>query len=101
MIELSAGPAGVTRVSVTGEIDMDSSDELAAALRDAAERAGTRTVVVDFAGVTFCDSSGIRVLDEAYALTARRRIALQLVRVQPQVRRVLEIVGMTALLTHA
>ncbi len=101
MIKLSSGPAGVTRLEVTGEIDMDSCDDLAAALRTAAERAGTRTLVVDFAGVTFCDSSGIRVLDEAYAMAGRRRIALQLVRVQPQVRRVLEIVGMTALLTHA
>ncbi|MEU4564287.1 STAS domain-containing protein [Actinoplanes sp. NPDC023936] len=101
MIRLSSAPAGVTRISVTGEIDMDSADELAAALRAGAERGGTRTLVVDFAGVTFCDSSGIRVLDEAYAMAARRRIALQLVEVQPQVRRVLEIVGMTALLAHS
>ncbi|WP_229075076.1 STAS domain-containing protein [Actinoplanes sp. DH11] len=96
-IRLHHGPAGTTCVTVTGEIDLDTADDLHTALRSASGRAGTRTVVVDFADVTFCDSSGVAVLDEAYGTALDRRIDLRLVNPQPAVRRVLEILGMDRL----
>jgi anti-anti-sigma factor len=51
-------------VSLSGECDLSVRTELASALADAASRC--RVVVVDFAGLTFLDSSGIHELVTAY-----------------------------------
>ena len=46
-----------------GELDMATADDLADVLRAAVEEA--RQLVLDFSGVSFMDSSGLRVLLEA------------------------------------
>jgi anti-anti-sigma factor len=84
---------------VAGEIDMVTADELSRAMRTAILRDDSVEVVLDFADVTFCDSSGLAALDAAYAEGARRGTVLRLVNVQPPVRRLLEIVDMADTLT--
>jgi anti-anti-sigma factor len=91
---------GVAHLSVAGEIDMATVDVLAKALREALTHADTTRVVVDFAGVTFCDSAGLAALDKAYAGAARQDTVLQLVGLQPAVRGLLELVGMLEALTR-
>jgi anti-anti-sigma factor len=63
-------------VTVTGEIDLDTTDILADALARAADTAPV--VVADLTAVTFLDSTGISTLLRAHhALTARGgRLAL-------------------------
>ena len=73
---------------------MVTVDDLIRALRGAVLDEQATEVVVDFAGVTFCDSSGLAALDSAYGEGLRRDTAFRLINVQPQVRRLLEIVGM-------
>jgi anti-sigma B factor antagonist len=87
--------AGEHLVVVGGELDLNAAPELKAALGDAIDR-GATTVVVDLGEVTFIDSTAIGVL-----LGARERLRLsggmlELVCVEPNVLRVLEIVGMEA-----
>jgi anti-sigma B factor antagonist len=65
-------------LSVAGEVDMDTAESLyerATALVDA----GARILVLDLAGVTFCDSLGVsalvRVYRHAIGLGCRLRVA--------------------------
>jgi anti-anti-sigma factor len=91
---------GTVRVFVAGEIDMATADDLQRAMITAVEDGSVTEVVVDFADVTFCDSSGIAALDRAYAEAARRGVGFRLEDVQDPVRRVLEITGMLEALTE-
>ncbi|MGK5680203.1 STAS domain-containing protein [Actinoplanes sp. URMC 104] len=92
---------GVTRIQAAGEIDMATVVRLATAMTDAIFTAGTVSVIVDMADVTFCDSSGIAAFDRSYFLAAERGISFRLIRVRPEVCRVLEITGMLHTLTQS
>jgi anti-anti-sigma factor len=87
------------RVSVTGEVDLATAAQLGTALTAAVERGGATGLEVDFAGVTFCDSTGIAALDQAYAHAAERSLPFRLINVQPAVARVLSLVGLLDALT--
>jgi anti-anti-sigma factor len=52
------GDAAIVRAE--GEVDLDTAEKLAAALRDA--RAESDSVVLDLLGVPFMDSSGLKTL---------------------------------------
>ncbi len=84
-------------VIATGEIDLQSAPELLDRLLSAASH-GDADVVVDSAGVTFLDSTGLA----AFALTHNRLVELDHKLVvrdpQPNVRLVLEITGMDTVL---
>jgi anti-sigma B factor antagonist len=90
---------GVIDVRVTGEIDMATVGTLDSALHDAVRTAGTTRVVVDFAGVTFCDSSGIAALDRSFGAARARGGALRVVNLGPGIQRILEITGLLDALT--
>ena len=84
------------RVIAVGEVDLATAEQFRAAI---AESAGS-TVVVDLAGVSFMDSSGIVALE-----TARRQIEaeghrLEIRDAQRAVRRVFEILGIEDWLTE-
>jgi anti-anti-sigma factor len=86
---LSFDGAGSTLV-VAGELDAHS----APALR---ERLGVSTggdeIALDMSGITFMDSSGLRVLIDAHQEAADRDRRLVVVEPSASVRRVLEIAG--------
>ncbi len=88
-----SGSGGSLRVS--GELDMVTAGVLRDAISSlAAEHDGS--VVLDVAGVTFIDSSGINALVGArHGLTARGH-ALELRGMSPNVRRVLEVAGVVS-----
>jgi anti-anti-sigma factor len=92
-------PGAVIRVSVAGEIDMATVNQLDVALTTAIGRDDATGVEIDFAGVTFCDSSGIAALDRAYGMATQRSLPLRLINIQPDVAQVLAIVGMLEVLT--
>lgn len=87
------------RLSVAGEIEMATVGDVERGLADALTTPGITKVIVDFADVTFCDSSGIAALDRAYAMATRREICLRLENVRRNVRRVLELTGLLDALT--
>lgn len=93
--DVEPGEDGRQRVRLSGEIDLESSVGLA----DQLFAVAGSTLVVDLAGVTFMDSSGLAEL-----LTARNKInadghEFALTSPQERVRRVFEITGLTNLLT--
>jgi anti-anti-sigma factor len=71
-----------------GELDIATADDLGEVLREAAM--ADDPLVLDFSGVSFMDSSGLRVLLEASGLQAGKG-SVVILNPSPQVRRVLDI----------
>ena len=92
-------PDGRVEIVVAGELDMATAPHLEKAVSAAVADEGTRAVLVDLAGVPFCDSSGIAVLDRGYGAASDLDIRFRVAHVQPMVRQVLEIVGLMRTLT--
>ena len=89
------GP-GVTRVTLSGELDMLSAPDLDDTLADAAR--GGVAVILDLSRLTFMDSRGLHAI-----LTARGRLAemgcrLVLVRGPHQIQRLFELTGLEGVL---
>jgi anti-sigma B factor antagonist len=84
-------------VAATGEIDMSTSPQLRAALRD--PQASAPAVVLDLRAVTFMDSSGLGVIvgQHKRAREEGYRFAVA-VDGAPEVRRILELSGLVGVL---
>lgn len=88
---------GAQAVAVVGDIDMAT----AGLLREAIDEVGGHDgrVVIDLAGTTFIDSSGLAVLLSAYEQFGRRPDAVVLCAAPPPIRHVLEITGLDGRVT--
>ncbi|MFG2038885.1 STAS domain-containing protein [Dactylosporangium sp. NPDC048998] len=82
-----------TVVSLTGEIDMSTVPRLAAAVDDVLNEPPAR-VVLDMAGVTFCDSQGLGTLVVLSRKATLAQSYLVLVNVGAFLIRVLDITGL-------
>jgi anti-sigma B factor antagonist len=80
-------------ISVSGEIDPLTAPELEHAIRAAAP--GASVVALDLAGVTFLDSSGLRVVVGASQELEQGGARLVLRNLSDAARRVLDISGLT------
>jgi len=85
---------GQVVVALRGELDVMDAEAVAAALTAAADRANV--VVVDLAGLTFIDASGVAALVRARRHARHRGGALVLASPQRQVRRVLALTRQAA-----
>ncbi|MEU6041799.1 MULTISPECIES: STAS domain-containing protein [Actinomadura] len=83
-------------VTVEGEIDLGTAETLRAELF-ALHAAGRRGLVVDFAGVRFCDASGLGALVAAHNRVTADGGRVHLARVRPQQARLLSITGLDRL----
>lgn len=90
---------GAVVVDVAGEVDLYTAPVLRDRLLDVIDGQGNRFVVVDLGAVEFMDSTAIHVLVQALRRTRERGGDLQLVRVPPPARRVLEICGLAKIFT--
>ena len=84
---------GVAVVAPHGDIDLKTADAVRAELA-VATRGDARKVVIDLRGVTFMDSSGIRLLIETQVASQRDGFAFAVVRGPEPVQRLLEIAGL-------
>lgn len=84
------GP-GVTRVRLSGELDILTARGLADALSEAA--CDSVAVILDLSDLTFMDSSGLHAILTAHARLAEASCRLVLVRGGRQVQRIFEITG--------
>lgn len=75
-------------VRLTGETDLSTAPQLTAELARAAER-GTRSVIVDVAGVRFWDCSGLHALADLTSALARAGRQVRLVGAGRQTRRLI------------
>ncbi|MEU4426572.1 STAS domain-containing protein [Actinoplanes sp. NPDC024001] len=92
----TATERGRTVVSVAGECDLRSRDELTSALHTAVESAPL--VIVDLSAVRFLDSSGLHALVSAHQAARRQAGNLHVVNARGTVATVLEITGVIDLL---
>jgi anti-sigma B factor antagonist len=83
---------GVTRISVTGEVDVSNAPALRSALDKALATAAT-SIEVDMADVAYIDSTGIGVLVGSAHRAAERGSSLVIANPQANVRRVLGLLG--------
>jgi anti-sigma B factor antagonist len=89
----------MTTVTVNqSEIDSATAPQLAAQLAEVDPGAD---VLVDFSNVTFCDSTGIRVLLSALKQQMAGGGSLRLTNVSPAVSRVFEMTGLRNLMADA
>lgn len=89
-LQLNDGDDG--EVVLTGELDVATGPLLDARLESCAD---ADTVTIDLVGVTFIDSSGLRVLIEHHQRLQDGGGELRLVRVSEPVARLLEIAGLS------
>ena len=89
---------GIRVVTLRGEIDHETCGLLASALSPPEDSGQPRTVV-DLAGVTFMESSGINALISAYLAAESAQGRLRLAAPQPPVVRVIELVGIDKLIS--
>ncbi|MFF5504999.1 STAS domain-containing protein [Streptomyces roseolus] len=77
-------------VRLSGEIDLDTAEELETVLTAALSLGGRGApVTLDMSGVSFCDSSGLNALLHARLLATARRSRLSVVAASAQVARLL------------
>lgn len=90
---VSVGESGEGRtvVTVRGELDLATADRLWVELETVL--LSRNLVVLDGSGISFLDSSGLRVLLQAGKRAAADGVSFRLVAPQPAVQRVLELAG--------
>lgn len=93
---ISPGPDRVV-VALAGECDLSGREELAAVLLKAVTSA--KVVVVDLAGLTFIDSSGVHGLVDGHHAAQRAGARLYVINARGAVATVLDITGIGALLS--
>jgi anti-anti-sigma factor len=81
-------------IAVVGELDLARECELLNLVLTLELRPGT-TIELDLSEVTFVDSYGLKSIVKAHAYLRGIRCELILVRSQPQLLRLLELVGLT------
>ncbi|MEV7030355.1 STAS domain-containing protein [Streptomyces sp. NPDC093272] len=89
--------AGIRVVALRGELDHTTRDIARRALAPAADGTSSRTVA-DLTRLTFMDSAGINALIAAYRASADAQGWLRVAGAQPAVLRVLQLVGIDALI---
>jgi anti-sigma B factor antagonist len=89
------------RVLARGELDLATADRLERAIADAERRAGGGSLVLDYSGLEFMDSTGLQVLLDADVRAERDGRPLVVVAGDGEARRVLELADALARLTVA
>jgi anti-anti-sigma factor len=88
-LEIVAPFGGGCTVELRGELDVDNADRLAAEIRDVAHG---KVVLLDLAGLSFIDASGVRALATVRNVLAQDGRWLFIERPRPQVRRIIDLV---------
>ena len=89
-------PAGRAPSRSSGEVDLASATDLEACIRRALEGSPS-SVVLDLAGLTFIDSSGLRVLVSVSADARSQAVSFGLRNVPGHAQRVLDITGLSGM----
>ena len=87
------------RLEVSGEVDLLVAPDLLDTILCAGMSAGPRTVIVDLAGVTFMDSSGLGALLEAHRRLPGLDCRLVVVDLPEALRQLMTATGLAAVLT--
>ncbi len=86
--------ASTIRITVHGELDLATAPDLRTAIDDAIAERGAERIVVDLSDMTFCDSSGIRILLRAMRVSQLHQVDLTMVPAAPSVQRIFLLAGL-------
>jgi anti-anti-sigma factor len=89
-VEVSREPDGTAYLTLIGELDCCGAPAVCRAV-DVAARRGTGGVLVDVAGLTFCDAAGLGVLVAAHRRLRECGRCLILVNPRPRLTRLLAV----------
>jgi RNA polymerase sigma-B factor len=92
---------GVLTVRVKGEVDRDTAGRLHLGLREAVSAAGSDPVMIDLTGVPLIDAAGVAVLLDAASAASVAGVGLRIDGAQQYVARILEVSGLSTLMTGA
>lgn len=94
LLDVAIGVAGdrATIVTASGDLDIDTAAQLRAVIEDLLARE-TTCIVVDLAGLNFCDSVGLSTFTVASAACAKAGGYLRLAAPTPFLMRLLGVVG--------
>jgi anti-anti-sigma factor len=81
------------RVAPSGELDIATAGQLEGALREV-EQTDAQTIVLDLSGLTFIDSTGLRLVLDANDRCGGAADRLRVIAGSPAVERLLDIVGL-------
>ena len=91
---------GVLTVHLSGDLDAGTQAEMQTALYDLLSSHTARYVVLDLAGLQFCDSAGLRILLRAHHLAVARGAGCRIERPQPHIAALLRITGADAIVNQ-
>ena len=98
LLEIVALPGPQTTLSLAGELDPATAPQIEARIAELAADPAVSSVVIDLSGITFLDSSGLRVLVAGNEVLTNRTSELILRNPSRNIRRVLEVTGLTDLI---
>jgi anti-sigma B factor antagonist len=87
----------VYAISLSGELDLATAGRLQREL-ERVEASDARSILLDLSGLTFMDSTGVRLMLNTYARSRADSDRLTMLRGSPAVQRVLELTGVVDLL---
>lgn len=90
------GSALIARVK--GEVDLSTADRLRQELESSLEHARAHILCLDLEGVSFMDSSGLGVILGRYRRLSQKGGKVAICRPQPQVRRLLDLAGLSKIM---
>ncbi|MEU5527560.1 STAS domain-containing protein [Micromonospora chersina] len=90
---------GVSRLALSGELDMASADAFHEQVQHALASDRPNQLIIDLAALTFCDSTGIRALVDARAAVLACQVAFRVVNPRGVTRRVMRVTGVLDVLT--
>jgi anti-sigma B factor antagonist len=99
-IRASRASDGTVRLLLAGELDLAGRPQLTACIDDLLDESAVTGVVVDLAGLTFIDSTGISGLVVSHNRAQELGKTLSAEGSRGQVREVLELVGVAAFLAE-
>lgn len=87
-------------VSLIGELDHHSAEEVRVKIDDRISRENIRKLVLDFSGVTFMDSSGIGVIIGRYKKISMCSGEVNIISVSKSIKRVFELSGIFKIIKY-
>lgn len=87
-------------VSLIGELDHHSAEEVRVKIDDRISRENIRKLILDFSGVTFMDSSGIGVIIGRYKKISMRSGEVNIISVNKSIKRVFELSGIFKIIKY-
>ncbi|UQU64648.1 STAS domain-containing protein [Couchioplanes caeruleus] len=96
-IRSALGEDGTALVTIRGEIDFSSADEVAQGIRDALSQWSPAEIRIDLTAATFIDSTGLGALIEGYRAAAEAHTRFVVTNPSASFRRVLSVTGLCEL----